>query len=76
MFIHFLASPIRRFINWLNGPARDYEAEIAAKTAEIEKAKRQKKKHSHLVDQREAIRAEMLASELGRDLSHYDFARL
>ncbi len=75
MIAHLLIAPIRRFINWLYGPSRDYEAEIAAYTVEIEKAKRQKKKHSHLVEQREAIRSEQLAEELGRDLSRTDFAR-
>lgn len=74
--ITLIASAFRRFINWLNGPSRDYEAEIAAKTAQIDKAKRQKKKHSHLVEQREAIRNEQLADELERKLAVTDFARL
>ncbi len=76
MIISYIASSIRHLINWFNSPSRDYEGEIADLTVQIDKAKRQKKKHSHLVEQREAIRTEQLAEELDRKLASVDFARL
>ena len=74
MIIAYIIKAIRSFFSPV--PPRDYEAEIAIATEKMNKAKRQKKKHSHYARHIERIRSEQLAEELGLDLARTDFSRM
>ncbi|MFK4062174.1 MULTISPECIES: hypothetical protein [Brucella] len=62
-----IPSFIAKFFDWLfpEPERRDLQAEINAKIAEIETAKRQHRPRSHLYDELNGLMAEQLAEELG-----------
>lgn len=62
-----IISLLSKITNWLfpSHDRRDVDAEIKAKAAEIEAARRRKKASSHLQIELETLMAEQLAAELG-----------